>query len=67
MADERIEAVVIDESRLAVCNDCGQRITQGRLEVVAPRRCKGIKLWFTPAHQRDGGPCPAKSVEVLRD
>lgn len=22
---------------------------------------------FTPAHQRDGGPCPAKSVEVLRD
>jgi len=61
----RVEAVVIEGSRPAVCNDCGQTLLQGRLEVVFPPQCKGIKLWFTPTHQRDGAACPAKSVDPI--
>lgn len=64
---EPIDAIVVGGQRLVACCDCGAWLTQFRIEVTAPKRAAGIRLWSTPTHEFAGKPCPSKVVRVVRD
>lgn len=59
--NDPIEAIVTDQKRVALCNDCNRPITLYRIRVTAPERCAGMLLWCIPTHTIDGSPCPGKS------
>lgn len=67
MKDLRIEAVVVEGERRGVCIDCGAEVEQFRIEVVEPRRARGVRLWATRVHPgRVPGPCPSRNVRAER-
>ena len=66
MTTEAIEAVVLDETKPALCGDCDGLIRLSRLQVTAPKRCAGMKLWSIPTHTDGlGTPCPARSWRAV--